>query len=63
MKAGGKHSHARFMLALFFGPEGGEMVCTSETLIDFQCTTCHYNPEDSILHNYHCVNLNPTILS
>jgi hypothetical protein len=31
--------------------------CSSETSVDFQRTPWRYNPEDSITHNYLCLNL------
>jgi hypothetical protein len=34
-----------------------EAICSSETSVDFQRTTRHYNPEASILHNLRCENL------
>jgi hypothetical protein len=34
-----------------------EAVCTSETSVNFNVTTCHYTPEDSKLHTCRCENL------
>jgi hypothetical protein len=34
-----------------------ESICFSETSVDFQRTTRHYIPEDRLLHNYRCANL------
>jgi hypothetical protein len=34
-----------------------EVICSSETSVDFQRTTRRYIPEDSTLHNYRCENL------
>jgi hypothetical protein len=34
-----------------------QVICSSETSVDFQRTTRSYIPEDSILHNHRCENL------
>jgi hypothetical protein len=34
-----------------------DVICSSETSVDFEQTTRRYNPEDSILHNHSCENL------
>jgi hypothetical protein len=35
---------------------------SSETSVDFQRTTRHYNPEDRTLHNYRCENLKTYVI-
>jgi hypothetical protein len=35
-----------------------EATCSSETLVDFQRTILHFNPEDRNLRNHSCENLN-----
>jgi hypothetical protein len=34
-----------------------EVVCSSETLVDFQQTTLRYIPEDCTIYNHRCENL------
>jgi hypothetical protein len=34
-----------------------EVICSSETSLDFQRTTLRYIPEDGTLHNHRCENL------
>jgi hypothetical protein len=34
-----------------------EVICSSETLVNFQQTTWHYNPEHITLHSHYCHNL------
>jgi hypothetical protein len=40
-----------------------EVICSSETSLDFQRTTRLHIPEDRTLHNHRCENLNSSILS
>jgi hypothetical protein len=39
-----------------------EATCSSETSVDYQRTTRHYNPEDRSLHNHRCENLKSKII-
>jgi hypothetical protein len=41
--------HADFFLSIFFYPEDGDHICSSETSVDFQRTTLCYIPEDGTL--------------
>jgi hypothetical protein len=36
-------------------------ICSSETLTEFQWTTCSLNPEDKTLHNHCMGSTNPTL--
>jgi hypothetical protein len=51
--------HAGFLPGLFFDPEGGGDICSSEMSADLQRDTKHYIPEDRTLHNQLCENSNP----
>jgi hypothetical protein len=50
-----------FLLGLFFRLKM-EVICYSDTLVDFQRTACHYILEDRILHNDRCENLKSSIM-
>jgi hypothetical protein len=40
-----------------------EVTCSSKTSVDFQQTAWCYIPEDRTLHNHHCENPKPCIMS
>jgi hypothetical protein len=56
---------AYFMLVSYMANSSNlkmEVICSSETPINFHWTTQHYIPEDRILHNHCCENLKSNIM-